>query len=156
MPNFYEDAQGQFEHMVRWRRDFHRQPEIGFQETRTAGIIAKKLRQLGLEVQTGLGQTGVVGLLEGEKDGPTVLLRFDMDALPVQEENQTDYISHLPGVMHACGHDGHMAMGLALARIMAGHQQQMAGRAMQIDAVRLIELSCDHTAACSSRAPARR
>jgi len=128
MHNFHEDAQGQYEHMVRWRRDFHRHPEIGFQETRTAGIIAEELRQLGLEVQTGLGQTGVVGLLEGEEDGPTLLLRFDMDALPVREENQTDYISRSPGVMHACGHDGHMAMGLAVARIMAGYQEKMAGR----------------------------
>ena len=128
MPNFHADAQRQYEDMVRWRRDFHRHPELGFQEIRTAGIITEKLRQLGLEVQTGVGQTGVVGLLEGDREGPTILLRFDMDALPVHEENQTDYISQSPGLMHACGHDGHVAMGLAVARIMAGYQEKMAGR----------------------------
>ncbi len=128
MSNFHEDAQKHYEDMVRWRRDFHRHPEIGFQENRTAGIIAETLRQLGLEVQTGMGQTGVVGLLEGDRDGPTILLRFDMDALPVHEENQIDFISQSPGLMHACGHDGHMAMGLAVARIMAGYQEKMAGR----------------------------
>jgi len=113
--------------MVRVRRDFHRHPELGFQETRTAAIVAEKLMALGLEVQQGVGQTGVVGLLEGERPGPTVLLRFDMDALPVTELSKLDYASQNPGVMHACGHDGHMAMGLALADMLVGHQKEMAG-----------------------------
>jgi amidohydrolase len=120
-------AETRFEEMVRVRRDFHRYPEIGFEETRTAGIVAEKLTSLGLEVQQGIGQTGVVALLEGSRPGPTVLLRFDMDALPVTEQNETPYASQNPGLMHACGHDGHTAMGLALADIMASHQNEMAG-----------------------------
>jgi amidohydrolase len=126
-PDFREEATALFDDMVRVRRDLHRHPELGFQETRTAAIVAETLTGLGLEVQTGVGQTGVVGLLEGDRPGPTVLLRFDMDALPIQEESDHDYVSLNPGVMHACGHDGHVAMGLALARIFAARQSQMAG-----------------------------
>ena len=118
-PDFKEEAAALFDDMVRVRRDLHRHPELGFQETRTAAIVAETLTGLGLEVQTGIGQTGVVALLEGALPGPTVLLRFDMDALPIQEESSHDYVSLNPGVMHACGHDGHVAMGLALARILS-------------------------------------
>src|SRR5512139_2289154 len=89
--------------LIAWRRDFHRHPELGFQEVRTSGIVAKYLSSLGMEVQTGVGKTGVVGLLEGSQPGPVVMLRFDMDALPIHELNQTDYISETAGVMHACG-----------------------------------------------------
>ena len=84
-----------------------RHPELGFKEFRTSGIVAENLGKLGFEVQQGVGQTGVVGLLEGAQDGPSVMLRFDMDALPVQEENDVPYASQNPGVMHACGHDAH-------------------------------------------------
>ncbi|UCG25748.1 MAG: amidohydrolase [Chloroflexota bacterium] len=125
--SFREEAERLSDYLVQTRRDFHRHPELGFQETRTAGIVAQTLTDLDLEVQTGIGQTGVVGILEGEREGPAVLLRFDMDALPVAEENDTDYRSTNPGVMHACGHDGHMAMGLAVARIMARRRAQIAG-----------------------------
>jgi amidohydrolase len=125
--DFRQEAEQLTDYLVETRRDFHRYPELGFQETRTAGIVADSLSRLGLEVQRGIGQTGVVGILDGERPGPVVLLRFDMDALPVTEENETDYASLNPGVMHACGHDGHMAMGLALARIMVGHSRSMAG-----------------------------
>lgn len=125
--DWQQAAESRFVEMVRVRRDFHRHPELGFQETRTAAIVAEKLMALGLEVQQGVGQTGVVGLLEGERPGPTVLLRFDMDALPVTELSKLDYASQNPGVMHACGHDGHMAMGLALADMLVGHQKEMAG-----------------------------
>lgn len=113
--------------MVATRRDFHRFPELGFQETRTGRIVAARLAALGLEVQRDVAQTGIVGLLEGARPGPTVLLRFDMDALPIQEENDVPYRSQNPGVMHACAHDGHMAMGLALAEIFAARQSEMAG-----------------------------
>jgi len=113
--------------MVERRRDFHSHPELGFQETRTAGIVAETLQELGLEVQRGVGQTGVVAMLEGARPGPTLLVRFDMDALPIQEENLLDYASQNPGVMHACGHDGHTTMGLALAKIMCRYQAEMAG-----------------------------
>lgn len=126
-PDFKQEAEALFDEMVQMRRDFHRYPELGFQEMRTSGIVAARLGQLGLEVQQGVGQTGVVGLLEGAQPGPTVLLRFDMDALPIQEETDVEYRSQNPGVMHACGHDAHIAMGLALAKIAARYQQQMAG-----------------------------
>jgi amidohydrolase len=109
------------------RRDFHRYPELGFQETRTGAIVAERLIRLGMEVQLGAGQTGVVGLLEGARPGPTVLVRFDMDALPITELSDSEYASQNSGVMHACGHDGHTSMGLALAEIMAGYQDEMAG-----------------------------
>ena len=128
-PDFRETAEQHFDDMLALRRDFHQYPELGFQETRTSGIVAQQLADLGLEVQRGLGKTGVVGLLVGARPGPTLLLRFDMDALPIQEENDLPFKSVNPGVMHACGHDGHTAMGLTLAKIFAGHQEQMAGHA---------------------------
>ncbi len=127
MKEWQKAAESRFDEMVRVRRDFHRHPEIGFQETRTAAIVAEKLTNLGLEVQQGIGQTGVVGLLEGDRPGPTVLLRFDMDALPVTELSDVAYASQNPGVMHACGHDGHTAMGLTLADMMVANQKEMAG-----------------------------
>jgi amidohydrolase len=126
-PDFRREAEKLFDYMVEQRRDFHRHPELGFQETRTSGIVADTLQQLGLEVQRGVGQTGVVALLEGAKPGPTIMVRFDMDALPIQEENLLDYASQNPGVMHACGHDGHTTMGLALAKILTHYQEEMAG-----------------------------
>jgi amidohydrolase len=113
--------------LIAWRRDFHRHPELGYQEFRTSGIVAKHLASLGLEVQTGVGQTGVIGLLDGARPGPIVMLRFDMDALPIQEQNQTDYISQNPGVMHACGHDAHTAIGMGIAQLMATHRDELAG-----------------------------
>lgn len=126
-PNFRQEAENLFDYMVDQRRDFHRHPELGFQETRTSGIVADTLTELGMEVQRGVGQTGVVALLEGPRPGPTLLVRFDMDALPIQEENRLDYASQNPGVMHACGHDGHTTMGLTLARIFAQYQADIAG-----------------------------
>ncbi|MCA9951680.1 MAG: amidohydrolase [Anaerolineales bacterium] len=126
-PDFHITAEQHFDEMVALRRDFHQYPELGFQETRTSGIVAQQLADLGFEVQRGLAKTGVVGLLVGARPGPTILLRFDMDALPVQEETDLPYKSVNPGVMHACGHDGHTAMGLTLAKIMAEQQAQMAG-----------------------------
>lgn len=113
--------------LITWRRDFHRHPELGFQEIRTSGIVAKHLSSLGMEVQTGVGKTGVIGLLEGSQPGPVVMLRFDMDALPIQEANQTDYVSQTPGVMHACGHDAHTAIGLGIAQLMAQHRDELKG-----------------------------
>jgi amidohydrolase len=110
------------------RRDLHSHPELGFTEVRTAGIVASELTRLGLEVQTGVGQTGVVGMLEGDTDGPTVLVRADMDALPIVEENEVDYVSQTPGVMHACGHDGHTTVLLAVAELLSARRDQIAGR----------------------------
>jgi amidohydrolase len=113
--------------LVAWRRDFHAHPELGFQEHRTARVIADLLREWGYRVQTGVATTGVVGLLSGSDPGPVVMLRFDMDALPVTEENDVDYASEIEGVMHACGHDAHMAIGLGVAKWAADHQAEMAG-----------------------------
>ena len=117
--------------LVAWRRDFHMHPELGFQEVRTAGIVADHLRSLGLEVTTGIGKTGVVAVVEGDDapaEAPTVMLRFDMDALPIMEENDAPYASQNPGVMHACGHDGHTAIGMGVATLLTQHRQGLAGR----------------------------
>lgn len=127
-PDFRKEAEALFDDMVQMRRDFHQHPELGFEETRTSGIVAQTLRDLGLEVQTGVAQTGVVGVLEGATDGPTIMLRFDMDALPIQEESEIPYASQNEGVMHACGHDGHTTIGLTVARLMSQHQDKIAGR----------------------------
>ncbi len=126
--DFRKEAESLFDEMVARRRDLHQHPELGFEEIRTSGIVAEQLNQLGFEVQRGIGQTGVVGLLEGPQDGPTVMLRFDMDGLPIIEESGEPYASKNAGVMHACGHDGHTSMGLALAKIMAQYREQMHGR----------------------------
>lgn len=127
MADFYAEAQALQEQLIAWRRDFHAHPELGFQERRTAGIVAQRLSELGYQVQTGIAHTGVIGVLEGQRPGPVVMLRFDMDALPIKEENATAYVSQNPGVMHACGHDGHVAIGLGVATLAAAHLAEMAG-----------------------------
>ncbi len=124
---FLKLAQDQFNYSVRFRRDFHRHPELGFQEERTSEKIADELTNLGYEVKKYIGKTGVIGVLESKVAGPTVLLRFDMDALPIQEDNTTDYVSEHAGCMHACGHDGHMAIGLTIAKILSSNRDQMKG-----------------------------
>ena len=126
--NILSEAQDQFEYTRSLRRDFHQHPELGFEEVRTAGIIARELSELGLDVKTEIARTGVVGLLDSGKPGPTILLRFDMDALPVMEENETDYKSQNPGVMHACGHDGHTSIGLTAAKLLCGHRDELQGK----------------------------
>jgi len=105
------------------RRDFHRHPELAFQEHRTAEVVAGTLRKLGCQVRTGVGITGVVGELENGP-GPTIALRADMDALPIQEDADHDYRSTVPGVMHACGHDAHMAGLLGAARLLAEEMEE--------------------------------
>lgn len=126
--DFLAEAETLREELIERRRDFHRHPELGFEEVRTAGIVAQELNALGLEVQTGVGQTGVVGILEGDGDGPTILYRADMDALPVHEENETDYVSGVDGKMHACGHDGHTAIALGIAKLLSNHRDSLYGR----------------------------
>ncbi|MBN1965478.1 MAG: amidohydrolase [Anaerolineae bacterium] len=111
-----------------WRRDFHQHPELGFAEYRTAGIVAQTLNDLGLEVQTGVGKTGVVGILSGAANGPTVLVRCDMDALPIHETTGAAYASVTPGVMHACGHDGHTAIGLTVAHLLHAQREHLHGQ----------------------------
>ena len=127
MTDYLQEAQDLFNYTQSLRRDFHRHPELGFQEVRTAGIVARQLNELGLEVHSGIGETGVVALLEGARPGPVVLLRFDMDALPIEEQTGAEYASQNPGVMHACGHDGHTSIGLTVARLLHRHREELAG-----------------------------
>ncbi len=129
---FRTEAEELSKELVGWRRDLHQNPELGFHEHRTAGIVANELNDLHLEVRTGVAETGVVGVLEGGQPGPTVVLRFDMDALPIEEATGADYASRVPGVMHACGHDGHVAIGLAVTRMLARRQKELAGRVLFI------------------------
>lgn len=127
MIDYKSEAQELFPYNQQLRRDFHRHPELGFQEVRTAGIVARDLTELGLEVSTGIGKTGVVATLEGARPGPVLLVRFDMDALPIQEETGAEYASETPGVMHACGHDGHTAIGLTVAKMLEAHKDELGG-----------------------------
>jgi amidohydrolase len=114
------------EELIALRRDFHQHPELGFEEHRTATVVETYLQALGLPTERVAG-TGVVALLEGEKPGPTLMLRADMDGLPIQEENEVPYASVNPGVMHACGHDAHLAMLLVSAKILINYQNIIAG-----------------------------
>ncbi len=126
--------------VVSWRRDIHQHPELGNQEVRTAGLVAEQLRRLGMEVRTNIAVTGVVGVLKGGRPGPVVALRADMDALPVTEltglpfasKVRTTYNGQDVGVMHACGHDTHVAMLLGVAEILAGMKAKLPGTVMFI------------------------
>ena len=123
---------------IEWRRDFHTHPELSNREVRTAEQIAKRLRALGIEVKTGVGVTGVVGLLRGGQPGRTVGLRADMDALPVTEQTDVPFKSKATaqfrgetvGVMHACGHDSHVAILLGVAEALAGMREQLTGQVL--------------------------
>ena len=123
------------EKVIAWRRDIHQNPELGNREVRTAKLVADHLRTLGIEVQTGVAHTGVVGLLRGAKPGPVVALRADMDALPVVEEVDIPFASKVKstyngqeaGVMHACGHDTHTAILMGVAEILSGLQSHLQG-----------------------------
>ena len=124
--------------VIEWRRDFHQNPELGNREVRTAGIVAEHLKSLGMEVETNVAYTGVVGILKGAKPGPTVMLRADMDALPVTEKvnlpfkstKTTNYRGVDVGIMHACGHDTHVAMLMGTAEVLAGMKEQLNGNVM--------------------------
>lgn len=113
--------------IVKTRRDIHKHPEMGFEVHRTAAIVAERLKSWGIDTNEKVGKTGVVGMLRGQKKGPTIALRADMDALPIHETTNTPYQSVNAGVMHACGHDGHTAMLLAVARILAGKKENLKG-----------------------------
>jgi len=110
---------GYKEDLTAIRHDFHAHPELGFEEVRTSGIVAEKLRSWGIETHTGIGKTGVIGVLKGKGPGKSIGLRADMDALPIHEQTNLPYSSTNPGVMHACGHDGHTTMLLGAARYLA-------------------------------------
>jgi amidohydrolase len=121
--------------VIAWRHDFHQNPELGNREFRTAELVAKHLQSLGIEVQKKVGVTGVVGLLKGDKPGPVIALRADMDALPIEEKNdlpfaskvKTTYNGKETNVMHACGHDGHTAILMGVAEILAGMKKELKG-----------------------------
>lgn len=121
--------------VITWRRDFHEHPELGNHEVRTSAIIAKHLQSLGIEVQTGIATTGVVGILKGGKPGPVVALRADMDGLPVTERTpvpfaskvKTTYNGQEVGVMHACGHDSHMAILMGVAQVLSSMKSELHG-----------------------------
>ena len=113
--------------VIKTRRDLHRIPEVGYTEKKTSAYVADYLNREGLEVQTGVAQFGVVGLLNTGRPGPTLLIRADMDALPLQEETGLEFASTHDGVMHACGHDAHMAMGLAAATVLNKIKDQISG-----------------------------
>ena len=115
------------EFVIDLRRTLHRWPELGFQEMRTSALVAERLQAWGIEVRTGVAETGVLGTLRGNGQGKTVLLRADMDGLPIEEASSAPYASQNPGVMHACGHDGHTAILLTTARVLAQRRQRFSG-----------------------------
>jgi len=110
-----------------WRRQIHQQPELAFKEIQTADFISQKLSSWGIEHQRGVAQTGIVAVIPGHKPGPVLAIRADMDALPIEELNQVEYKSKSPGVMHACGHDGHVAVALGTAYFLSQHRDSFSG-----------------------------
>jgi amidohydrolase len=129
-PQWSEEIGRRHDGMVALRRDFHRHPELSFEERRTAEIIAERLHGAKLEVRTGIARTGVVGILHGDRPGRTIAWRADIDALPLREILDVPFASATPGVMHACGHDGHTAIAITLAEILATRRAEMPGTAV--------------------------
>jgi amidohydrolase len=115
------------EQVIGFRRDLHRIPETGFKEVKTSAYVAERLAELNLDVQTGIATHGVVGLLRSAKPGPTLMIRADMDALPIAEETGLAFASTHPGCMHACGHDSHMAMALGAASVLSALKERFRG-----------------------------
>ncbi|MEO3472813.1 M20 family metallopeptidase [Roseomonas sp. CAU 1739] len=122
-----EAADAAAPHLIAMRRDIHRMPELAFQETRTAGIVAAELARMGIPHRTGVGVTGVVGEIKGGRPGPTLAIRADMDALPIHEETGLDFASSIDGQMHACGHDIHTVTLLGVAALLKDLAPQLAG-----------------------------
>ena len=113
--------------LVAWRRSLHQRPELGFKEQLTAQFIAQKLQEWGIEHQTGVAKTGIVATINSGSPGPVLAIRADIDALPIQEENEVSYRSQHDGIMHACGHDGHTAIALGTAYYLWQHRQDFTG-----------------------------
>ncbi|PAE06666.1 peptidase M20 [Terribacillus saccharophilus] len=125
----HTELEDNFTEVVEWRRYLHQHPELSFQETETARFIADKLRSFGYEdIQTNIGGYGIVAALTGKTAGPTIALRADFDALPIEDEKETAYRSKTPGVMHACGHDGHTAALLGTAKALIKHKDSLKGK----------------------------
>jgi amidohydrolase len=135
VPPVESSIQSVIPRMIAWRRDFHEHPELSYEEVRTARIVTQHLRSLRLEVRTGVAETGVVGVLRGARPGPVIALRADMDALPVTEEVDLPFRSRARGryngqdvgIMHACGHDTHVAVLMAAASVLAARRNEIAG-----------------------------
>ncbi|UOF91105.1 M20 family metallopeptidase [Fodinisporobacter ferrooxydans] len=115
------------EDIIAWRRDFHQHPELSFEEKRTSKIVAEFLKSCGLHVKENVNGFGIVADLKGAENGPTIALRADMDALPIQEETGLPFASKIPGVMHACGHDGHTAILMGVAQLLASQKENVKG-----------------------------
>lgn len=113
--------------LVEWRRRLHQKPELSFEENLTAEFVSQKLQEWGIEHQTGIAKTGIVATIDSCKPGPVLAIRADMDALPIQEENEVCYRSQHNGIMHACGHDGHIAIALGTACYLAKHKHSFSG-----------------------------
>ncbi len=113
--------------LVEWRRQLHQRPELGFKEQLTAESIAQKLQEWGIDYKTGIAKTGIVATIASDRPGPVLAIRADMDALPIQEQNDVPYRSQHDGVMHACGHDGHVAIALGTAYYLSQHRDDFAG-----------------------------
>jgi len=128
MESIVEQARALQPKTVATRRDLHMHPEIAFEERRTMGVVASRLKELGLEPRTGVGGTGVVAVLDTGRPGPTVLARADMDALPVEDEKDVPYKSTVPGKHHACGHDGHTSVLLSVAEVLVSRRDTLPGR----------------------------
>jgi amidohydrolase len=126
-PEILRDARAVLDDTIQLRRRIHRQPEVGLAVPRTQAAVLEALTGLGLEVRTGQRTTSVVARLTGARPGPTILLRADMDALPMQEETGLPFASEVKGAMHACGHDAHTAMLVGAARLLAGRRDTLAG-----------------------------
>src|SRR5690348_14596012 len=120
-------APADVDELIAVRRDLHAHPETAFEEIRTSALVAERLKALGLEPRTGVGGTGVLALLRGARPGRTVLLRADMDALPIHEENTVPYRSTIDGKMHACGHDCHTSILLGVAKRLMSERGELPG-----------------------------
>ncbi|GIP32921.1 M20 family metallopeptidase [Paenibacillus sp. J2TS4] len=125
--NIEQSVEQIYPDMVSWRRHLHRHPELSYQEKETSRFVAERLTSLGLEVERNVGGYGVTALLRGGRPGPTVALRADMDALPIQDEKKVEYASKVAGVMHACGHDAHTAQLLGAAAVLAPFKRDLSG-----------------------------
>ncbi|GAB3792145.1 M20 metallopeptidase family protein [Virgibacillus kimchii] len=127
LEKIFQDIDNHFDDTVEIRRYLHQYPEISFHETKTAAYIADFYKELGIPYKTKVGGNGVVATLKGEKPGKTIALRADFDGLPIQDEKDVPYKSKIDGVMHACGHDGHTATLLTLAKVMKEYQKELSG-----------------------------
>ncbi|MGI8351560.1 amidohydrolase [Niallia circulans] len=127
LKKWHSELAEMFDQMVEWRRHFHQYPELSFQEVETPRMIAEILEGFGIEVRRNVGGRGVVGKIYGAKPGKTIALRADFDALPIQDGKDVPYKSKVPGVMHACGHDGHTATLLAVAKVLQDNRDSIAG-----------------------------